>query len=180
MTLLVKQIEKLASSLALKQSGRKIPVDIYSIANYLSIDIHKDDLGSDVSGVLVIKNGKGVIGVNVNESNNILRTRFTIAHEIGHYMLHRFEQNLFVDQKNFRVVFHRDSESTSGKIKMERQANAFAAALLMPKDLILQELNKKSFNMYDNDDNDIIQKLADKFEVSKQAMTFRLANLQIL
>lgn len=174
-------IERIASNLSL-QGGIKPSINVEKVAEFLGLEIKEDDLGSDVSGVLVIKNGKGVIGVSKDETDNIVRRRFTIAHEIGHYVLHRFSQDLFIDQHNFKAVFHRDTSSSSGKVTMEREANAFAAALLMPKTLIIKELSKKSysFNFVEEEEEDIIYRLAKEFKVSRQAMTFRLANLQIL
>lgn len=66
----------------------------------------------------------------------------------------------------------------AGEIKQEREANAFAAALLMPKNMVLREVQKFHFDLAGEDEN-MIKKLADKFEVSTQAMTYRIANLNL-
>jgi len=63
---------------------------------------------------------------------------FTIAHEIGHFILHHGESDLFIDTT---YVAFRDSESTKGENRAEIQANQFAAALLMPALFIEQERN---------------------------------------
>src|SRR5574343_470703 len=86
-----------------------------------------------------------------------------------------FDKELFVDQKKFKVMF-RDEMSSTGEIKQEREANAFAAALLMPKSLLIREIQKLPFDLADEDEN-VVVKLAQKFEVSTQAMAFRMANL---
>ena len=54
-------------------------------------------LGDDVSGLLSIENGVGTIGYNQTEPK--VRKRFTIAHELGHFELHRDKSDLFVDKQ---------------------------------------------------------------------------------
>lgn len=68
---------------------------------------------------------------------------------------------------------YRNNASSTGEVLIEREANAFAAAILMPKELIAQEINK----LLDGDALEIITKLSKKFGVSEQAMSFRLSNL---
>lgn len=75
--------------------------------------------------------GKGTIGFNPTESKT--RQRFTIAHELGHFELHKQDSGLFVD-KEFKMLF-RDQNSSSGEIRKEQEANAFAAAILMPENI---------------------------------------------
>jgi Zn-dependent peptidase ImmA (M78 family) len=171
----IKVIEKKASLLVSEINGNKPRVDVEKIATTLGLEMKEHDLGSNVSGVLFIDKGRGIIGYNPNESN--VRRRFTIAHELGHYILHRFDKELFVDHKQFKAVF-RDHESSTGEKRQEREANAFAAALLMPKHLLMKEIEKVPLDLAD-DDNDGILELAKKFEVSTQAMAFRIANLNL-
>ena len=64
--------------------------------------------------------------------------RFTIAHELAHYILHTKETKLFVDKQ----VLYRDGKSSTGEILQEREANAFAASLIMPGKLITEEVEK--------------------------------------
>ena len=87
-------------------------------------------------------------------------------------------KEIFVDNKQFKVLF-RDQRSATGEVKIEQDANAFAASLLMPKNLLMKEINKKNFDLSD-ENSDAIGELAKKFKVSVQAMTFRLMNLSVL
>jgi Zn-dependent peptidase ImmA (M78 family) len=83
---------------------------------------------------------------------------------------------LFVNKKGglSSQIYHRNEESSTGEIRKEREANAFAAALLMPENLIEDQV----FNCENTIDiDDLINDLAEKFDVSTQAMSFRLANL---
>jgi len=145
-----------------------IPIDIIKCAEKMSVIVSPAVLGDDVSGIFVLKNGVGNIGYNLGEGEN--RQRFTIAHELGHFILHSKEKPLFVDKT--QSAFYRDTNSSSGQLRHEREANSFAAAILMPRILIVEELNK-------NPDASI-RELADKFQVSEQAMTIRLTNLGLI
>ena len=171
-----RQIELHASSLAKKYGNSNTAhVDVHEIAKKLGLSVFGQDLGA-VSGVLYIEKGKGIIGYNKNESP--VRQRFTIAHEIGHYILHRLDNDIFVDQQTFSQVLYRNNDSAKGEIRHEREANAFAAALLMPRERIIAELEKMPFDLADGDE-DAIKTLADEFMVSTQAMLVRVSNLNL-
>ncbi|MDE0041060.1 MAG: ImmA/IrrE family metallo-endopeptidase, partial [Candidatus Poribacteria bacterium] len=100
--------------------------------------------------------------------------RFTLAHECGHFLLHKREiaKEVHVD-KAFPMLM-RDSMSAMGISEMEMEANLFAAELLMPAALISEELES---NPIDIDEEDAIDELARRFKVSQSAMRFRLGNL---
>lgn len=161
-------IEEKAENILIENDFFKVGFDIEKLAKKLKIDIIPEKLDNDVSGLFVRIHGKPVISYNKNE-NNPTRKRFTIAHELGHYILHS-DKPLFID-KNPKVMF-RNNASSSGEQLQEREANHFAAALLMPFRLINDEIE----NAPDSTVNPI-EYLAKKFKVSEQAMTFRLANL---
>lgn len=153
----------------LKENNMFYPgFDIVKLVKKLSIKLIPDVFSDDVSGYFVMKDGHPVISYDSTASPT--RIRFTIAHEMGHYILHSKSQPIFVDKTP--KVFYRNSASASGEILKEREANAFAAALLMPKALVLEELNKVNFDAVE-----AVQSLAKKFNVSDQAMSFRLSNL---
>ena len=170
--MLNRKIEKLTSKILDDLNIRSLPVPVNKIAESRGLAIKPYDLGEDVSGVLVIKNGHGTIGINPSESS--VRQRFTIAHELGHYELHNDGDELFVD-KGFKVLF-RDQNSSKGEIRKEQEANAFAAALLMPEKFIREEIERNSFDLTDEDS---MKKLAKAFNVSVPAMTFRISNLEL-
>lgn len=147
------------------------PVSVERVARRLGLTIKPADLGEDCSGVLVRKGNRAVIGVNWKHS--LTRRRFSIAHEIGHFDLHSGET--YID-RGYRVHF-RDLESGSGTKREEMEANAFAAALLMPSVLVRDAFEKQPFELTEDD---VLITLARKFKVSTQAMTFRLMKLQIV
>lgn len=167
-----KSIEQRAVQLLEEHGAMRAPVPVELIAHRLGLVVESAALGNDVSGLLVVKDGRGTIGVN--QTHVPVRQRFTIAHEIGHYVLHREEAELFID-KGYAAA-RRDRTTSTGEDYGEIQANAFAAALLMPEPLVSAEVDRLAFDL---GDEDALEALADKFQVSLQAMTFRLSNLEI-
>lgn len=166
------EIEKRAKRLLARAGIEGPPVDIEKVAKQLGVKIERSDLGEDCSGVLVRDGERAVIGVNWDHHSN--RQRFTIAHELGHFELHDGET--YVDRQ-YRVNF-RNLESGSGTKAEEVAANAFAAALLMPSAWLKAEFKNRPFDLAD--DGEDLQELAEKFQVSTQAMAFRLAKLRVL
>jgi len=165
-------IEQRAERLLRECDALRVPVALEKVMRHLGLLSQARSL-ADASGVLVVENGRGVIGYNAIHSQ--VRQRFTIAHEIGHYVLHvrNKQQRLFVD----RSVFRRDEESSTGNDLEEVQANKFAAALLMPEALLRTEIRRLDSDLDDEVD---IGDLARRFAVSAAAMSFRLENLGLV
>jgi len=145
-----------------------VPVDLEKIAKNFDIRIVYSELENDISGFLYSKNEKPIISVNKNHPTS--RKRFTIAHELGHFILNH-HGDLFIDKGR---VLYRNTSSQDGIIKEEREANRFAAELLMPEEMLLKELIE---NEIDIENANQLTELAEKFGVSTQALTIRLTNL---
>lgn len=133
-----------------------------------------DDLGSNISGVLYRKDGMELIVVN--SLHHPHRQRFTIAHELGHADLH--EEKTYLDG-NASLRF-RDGLSATGTDREEREANGFAAALLMPADWVRERFIALLNGRRPLDEDDAIARLSNEFNVSEQAMRLRLVNLSLL
>ncbi|MFN0292828.1 ImmA/IrrE family metallo-endopeptidase [Pedobacter helvus] len=162
----MKYIEEKAEDLLTQLKVNKLPINPKVCAEKLNLTVEAAMLEDDISGIFLAENSEYYIIYNKNEGT--LRQRFTIAHELGHFILHK-DLGVFVDRKS--TALYRNSSSATGEVLKEREANAFAAALLMPRILIEKELDAIS------ESEDIIEILADKFKVSKPAMSFRLSNL---
>ena len=162
--------EQRAIKLLAEHGLSRPPIDVYKLAKKLGIRVVEEGLGNDVSGMLYREGDRAVILVNRNESS--VRQRFSVAHELGHYILHQ-GSSVFVDR---RVRF-RDSTSSTGTNREEVQANRFAAALLMPESLVLKEVHARRQRRFLPTDEELIQELADLFDVSTHAIEFRLGNL---
>lgn len=151
-----------------------LPIKVEDIAKKNGLRIMSYPLEQDVSGILVINNGKGIIGYNEKESR--VRRRFTIAHELGHFFLHSNKASLFVD-KQFTAFRSSVLNNETEKIDLEREANAFAASLLMPENFLTKEVETIKID-FGNEEG--IKKLSKKFDVSSTAMYYRLTNLHLL
>jgi len=147
------------------------PTPVEKIAKALGAQVRFSPFDEELSGMVYIKEGVPIIGVNSLHHPN--RQRFTIAHELGHLELHRemITSNIHVD-KNFPALM-RDTNSATGTEQIEIQANQFATELLMPRDLIDKAMEGKQFDI---DDDGPIEELAKKFKVSKQALEYRIRN----
>ncbi len=153
----------------LLQVGATVPVDVYEIARIFNITIRRQALEDEVSGMLVVKDKRAIIGVNENHPET--RQRFTIAHELAHYFLHLQDEGVFIDAT---PAFFRDPDSHTGLIRQEIDANTFAAELLMPADEVYKQLSKEPLAAFDDLG---VRRLATHFGVSTQALTIRLTRL---
>lgn len=172
----IKKIEKLADSIINDFEITCPGVPVEQIARKIGLKVMAYDLGKEISGVLVIANGTGTIGVNPKDPK--VRQRFTMAHELGHFVMHAksLKDKFFVDS-NFILKFRSTNPYTPAELKQELEANAFAAALLMPKSIVTEELNKDEYR--ELPELEMIDKLAKVFKVSTAAMTYRLTNLNV-
>ena len=148
------------------------PIQVADLATALGLRVEYEPAENELSGFLLrdLNCQKAVIGVNKNHPSN--RQRFTIAHELGHFLLHE-QERLHVD-RHFQIQL-RDQNSSKGEIKEEKEANLFAAELLMPVWFVRKDL--VAIATLDLEDDSVIANLAKSYKVSTQAMTFRLAYL---
>ncbi|MEV6525923.1 ImmA/IrrE family metallo-endopeptidase [Longispora sp. NPDC051575] len=149
------------------------PVPIEAIAEAQGALILRNHFPGYESGFALREGGRWVIGVNTATSPR--RQRFTIAHELGHLLLH--DDPLITDYSV--LVGMRDENSSLGTHRQEVEANGFAAAILMPQDLIFVEL-KRELEVGADSRDELIARLARTFDVSTEAMGYRLVNLSII
>jgi Zn-dependent peptidase ImmA (M78 family) len=147
------------------------PVPVEQIAAARGAQLTYEAYAGDVSGLLYRDKDRVVIGVNATHAPT--RQRFTIAHELGHLLMHK-GQLVFVDRL-VRMNL-RDGSSSDEEV----DANAFAASLLMPKPLILKSINVVFEQTPRIGPGELANELAETFRVSPAAMRFRLENLGIV
>jgi len=134
----------------------RAPVSLRDVVSYLNLSLverRREPFGSEAALVPV---GDGH-AIELRGRSGERRLRFTIAHEIGHFLLHR-EQ----------AVAERGGATNQASARREREADEFAAELLMPDDLVRQAVLE---------DGADVRRLADRFDVSTQAMSLRLRHL---
>lgn len=142
-----------------------IPIDPILIAKRMGIKVVEAEFNDPHISGLIKKNNEGTT-IYVKKSDGALRKRFTVAHELGHLALHIRNEGQFLDSDQ---IFARDDGffGYSDRLK-EKQANQFAAELLMPEEKV-RELWDECFNSP--------ELMAAKFRVSLPSMKIRLSNL---
>lgn len=137
------------------------PVDVVAIASDLGLNVWKIRFPDSISGKIFrdpINGGRTEFSIAVNSAHSSVRQRFTVAHEIAHFLLHRrkLESGDLVDDAMYRSGL---------SSKDETAANRFAADILMPHQLIrsLVESGVRT-----------PEQLAARLQVSLPAMKIRL------
>lgn len=137
-----------------------LPVDPVAIANDAGIHVRSSKFGGTYKESVLgyIEKRDGQVCIVVNQDNPPTRRRFTCAHELAHFYLHHDGDELeFLDLRS------------TIRTPLEREADIFAAELLMPERVLRDEHASLLFPT--------IEELARRFGVSRQAMQIRLANL---
>lgn len=152
---------------AAKQLGFEPGAPIEPIVQNLGGEIVYGELidGNSDSGSISIEPGKFTIYIPLNTS--ILRDRFTIAHELGHYVLHYLVANRHLPEGQ-KITHLRAQRYGSDQIEFE--ANWFAAAFLMPSD--------KFNEVFKQTDGDLLR-VAEFFKVSTSAANVRAKSLSL-
>jgi Zn-dependent peptidase ImmA (M78 family) len=158
------------------QGVRTIPVPVESIARKLGATISYRPFDGELSGMLFRGDDGAMKLIGVNSSHAKTRQRFTVAHELGHLLLHK-GRPMILDAPG-RVNL-RDATSGQATDNEEIEANAFAAELLMPGDRVTEEFKKRMHSKRAPSLEAVVSELALRFDVSAQAMQYRLVNLQL-
>lgn len=139
---------------------------------YCYLNLPQAQNGEDVSGYILFDK-KAIVLNNLECKHSYYKGRinFTIAHEIGHWILHKglydYDKPRFI---LLQTEFAEESET------IEYEADYFSACLLMPKGLV-----KKKWNELQNHSPQEKRKiLADFFRVSLEAMNIRISYLQLI
>lgn len=147
----------------------EIPMDIFVAA--LGATLIEESLPNS-DGKIIRGNTKTLIKVN-SDIKFEERKRFTIAHEIGHYLLHsKLDLEVHNETSNSLNWFN-SAEQQAKKGIQEWEANDFAAELLMPEPLVRKETFKKKFSP------DLVKQLSIRFKTSLTSIIYRLLSLDI-
>lgn len=154
------------------------PYNPFTIAKSLGLEVDQtlDFDNINLSGLISNNNGKIYIWINPLDSD--ARQRFTLAHELGHYV-----NDILTANGPTKITDTPDTLYRNGRSNLcETTANKFAAKLLMPKDDIIG----KAKELIDAAPNKtmptsaFVSKMASIFEVSKGAMLVRLKTLGLV
>lgn len=139
----------------------EVPTDLRKIFQSLGLKYMELDDPKDIDGAILEIDNKPSIAV-LNRAKPIQRQRFTLAHELAHIFLNHKKRDTY-DPEAERDM---DEKVQKGKPPSEIEADVFASEFLIPFDQI------KKFEKEINN----IEKMAEKFQVSKQAMTLAIMN----
>ncbi len=144
----------------IERHQRAAPVSVLKIAHGMGLKVYKTrDWDDDMAGQIrkSPRGGPSGYAVFVNGSHHQHRRRFTLAHEIAHFVRHR----QFIGDGVQHDVMYRSGLSTP----LEREANQMAADILMPKHLLLRAF-------FDGVSD--LDSLAERFRVSRAAMAIQM------
>jgi Zn-dependent peptidase ImmA (M78 family) len=160
----IEDVIKDADQVRLENYQDTPPIDVYGIADNNGLEIiekHFPPDQSDIAGFVTMQNGTGKLYVNLQDGPN--RRRFTVAHELGHWRLHKDE---LLTNPN-RAILFRIAIGQLNKDPVEKDANIYAANLLVPLDMLEKYRDGKTK-----------EQLADLFGVSTEVIGYRLSLLE--
>lgn len=138
------------------------PIDTFSLVNKYGLNlsfIKLPEKFSNVAGFIDFKTSK--VYANATDSSN--RQAFTVAHELGHWLLHK---DLYTKEPDKYQILLRQPINGINLTPEEKEANCFAARLLVPKDMLIEKRTKYPFATISN--------LAKLFAVSYDVMSYRI------
>jgi transcriptional regulator with XRE-family HTH domain len=140
------------------------PVQVDEIAERLGVPIIGWNFPDSLSALIVEVNDDGNYVIGRNKAHGRSRRRFSVAHELGHAVLrHGAAYHLEFFSAD-------DGDPPNFNYQDEREANTFAAALLMDERWLREDWCLRSHD---------VPALADRYQVSREAMSFRLMNLAL-
>lgn len=141
------------------------PVKLGQLANALGVSIKIASMNTGVSGQIMREDGHYLIRVNRHEARE--RQRFTIAHELAHFFLHKSVIDSSPDGIKDNVLYRSGAPE-----RIEFEANRLAADIVMPMHLVEKVLREEFDGVVTEA---TIESLAARFQVSKAAMEIRLS-----
>lgn len=166
-------ISKQALACFVQHANQMVPVPIIQIANTMDIKVHEatldpTELGQTPSGILTKEDERWLIIVNATDSPT--QKRFSIAHALGHFVLHRHTDEEAEDVFIADATFFKSPHDTLADTDRETEANYFAACLLVPE-VPLREYWQETPDL---------SLAAEHFSVSELTLTYRLKDTELI
>ena len=162
------KIRKLAEYIALQFDEKITPLE--KIVADENLDVFYDNYESNTfDGMTIYDNGKFYIHINTYNGNraDTDRGRFTLAHELGHYFIDTHRIGL----KNGLLEPHPSLTNKAQYFSIEREADYFAACLLMPEERFRKDIGNKKFGI------EVIDYLRAEYKISRTACALRFADI---
>ena len=146
-------------------------IDVVGLAKKLGLNVYSIDMPDNHSGDIKKDPKTGQIYIEVNRNHPITRQRFTVAHEIAHYVKHP----QILDKKG--QLDRNETFKDAAEIKLEDEADKEAAAILMPEYLVNDYFKSRSWSKVTKFDTSMLNEIADGFRVSRAMAITRLREL---
>lgn len=165
--------ERIVQGILAQAPDMPVPVPVEDIARMLDIIDIKTLQMDGFEGGLVTDRSKAEGVILVNESSPRQRRRFTVGHELGHFLC---PTHLPKDNSGFRCTAADMRRMSAGKLdraaQMEVEANRFSALLLLPQPQFQKDLRRKA-----GADLEHLLSLAKRYDMSKEATARRYVEL---
>jgi Zn-dependent peptidase ImmA (M78 family) len=156
-------IAAIAANQVLDQIPVLVPEDLLllnQIAFRLGARVVEEDLGGSEASIIIVPGNKAIITISTKVLSTE-RKRFSIAHELGHFQIHR-------NRIGFNLCSSSNIETFMGKpVDIEQEANQFASNFLLPERFVARIFSKSEPSM------DLIGEVASSYEVSLTATALR-------
>lgn len=154
-----KAARKFGEKIAREASFMKPPIDVFGLMeNKYELKIRKLSLNEKISAIADLDFNE----ISINSDKPYYHTRFTAAHELGHILLNHKQRKW--------TEYSANINTSNPNKKIEEEANAFAAGLLMPEYLVKKYANKKT----------LPAELAKLFQVSEEAMWYSINHYRLI
>ncbi len=162
-------IEQLSDFVIEQYCPQKGAVDLMHIVDKLGIKTHKSDFHNDFEGLIVCSSGRFTMFFNQSPTRPFVigRQRFSLAHELGHYHIPDHRKELM----SGTIMTSNPESGIPTDPYIEKEANHFAACLLMPSAWFAEDVAGKQFSI------SLLTQLADFYEVSLLSAINRFATL---
>ena len=169
----VNEMPEVAQMILDRLGIEEVPIPIVAIMKSLNFQVVAGELKDEISGIIGIddylaKNFKSSKVIAINNKDNVGHHRFTMAHELAHY--------LFDFDVSNQIVYYNTYNTFEDENEEERRANYFAANLLMPEKKFKKEFDNVVIknNLYVT-----VEKLSQIFQVSGEAVRRRISELSL-
>lgn len=169
----VNEMPEVAQMILDRLGIEEVPIPIVAIMKSLNFQVVAGELRDEISGIIGIdddlaKNFKSSKVIAINNKDNVGHQRFTMAHELAHY--------LFDFDVSNQIIYYNTYNTFEDENEEERRANYFAANLLMPEKKFKKEFDNVVIknNLYVT-----VEKLSQIFQVSGEAVRRRISELSL-
>jgi len=152
-----------------------LPINIEQLIRSYGIELDKDaDLPEGISGQIEMID-KDRHKISIQRKDHYYRKRFTMAHELGHFLLHKDKIGAGLDDTRLYRAMHKMGDGVSNREEME--ANKYAAITLMPEDQVMFYVNN-GLCLNEEIDREKLYEVAKVFQVSPMSLEIRIKGLR--